>query len=191
MFFVLIHDYTLCFTGSPYWIFSYCKFSYYNYISIWPYYIVIHVTYLEPICLTISVLTCTLLNFVSHYVKLGVLPWIILSYMDYYKLYKCSQKYPLYISWVKSHTICVAMIDPQTVSWTSMTYYKCSQKRILPWHIMTQYAILYDIVYSQVLHWFIVTQYTILYVYSQVLLDLSWANMPYYMCIHKYSIDLS
>ncbi len=31
MFFVLIHDYTLCFTGSPYCIFSYCKFSYYNY----------------------------------------------------------------------------------------------------------------------------------------------------------------
>ncbi len=37
MFFVLIHDYTQCFTGSPC-----CKFSYYNYISIWPYYIVIH-----------------------------------------------------------------------------------------------------------------------------------------------------
>ncbi len=35
--FVLIHDYTLYFTGSPC-----CKFSYYNYISIWPYYIVIH-----------------------------------------------------------------------------------------------------------------------------------------------------
>ncbi len=34
MFFVLIHDYTLCFTGSPC-----CNFSYYNYISI---YIVIH-----------------------------------------------------------------------------------------------------------------------------------------------------
>ncbi len=42
MFLVLIQDYTLCFTGSPYCIFSYCKFSYYNYISIWPYYIVIH-----------------------------------------------------------------------------------------------------------------------------------------------------
>ncbi len=42
MFFVLIHDYTLCFTGSPYCKFSYCKFSYYNYISLWPYYIVIH-----------------------------------------------------------------------------------------------------------------------------------------------------
>ncbi len=39
---VLIHDYTLCFTGSPYCKYSYCKFSYYNYISIWPYYIVIH-----------------------------------------------------------------------------------------------------------------------------------------------------
>ncbi len=38
MCFVLIQDYTLCFTGSPC-----CKFSYYNYISIWPYYIVIHV----------------------------------------------------------------------------------------------------------------------------------------------------
>ncbi len=37
MFFVLIHNYTLCFTGSP------CRnFSYYNYISIWPYYIVSH-----------------------------------------------------------------------------------------------------------------------------------------------------
>ncbi len=34
VFFVLIHDYTLCFTGSPYGIFSYFKFSYYNYISI-------------------------------------------------------------------------------------------------------------------------------------------------------------
>ncbi len=44
MFFVLIHDYTLCFTGSPYCKFSYCKFSYYNYISICPYYIVIHYT---------------------------------------------------------------------------------------------------------------------------------------------------
>ncbi len=30
MFFVLIHDYILCFTGSPC-----CNFSYYNYISIW------------------------------------------------------------------------------------------------------------------------------------------------------------
>ncbi len=37
IFFVLIHDYTLCFTGSPC-----CKFSYYNYISIWHCYIVIH-----------------------------------------------------------------------------------------------------------------------------------------------------
>ncbi len=37
MFFVLIHDYTLCFTGSPC-----CNFSYYNYIYIWPFYIVIH-----------------------------------------------------------------------------------------------------------------------------------------------------
>ncbi len=45
MFFVLIYDYTLCFTGSPYCIFSYCKFCYYNYISIWPYYIVIHLIY--------------------------------------------------------------------------------------------------------------------------------------------------
>ncbi len=35
--FVLIHYYTLCFTGFPC-----CKFSYYNYISIWHYYIVIH-----------------------------------------------------------------------------------------------------------------------------------------------------
>ncbi len=40
MFFVLIHDITLCFTGSPC-----CKFSYYNYISILPYYIVIHLTW--------------------------------------------------------------------------------------------------------------------------------------------------
>ncbi len=38
-FFVLIHDYTLCFTGSPH-----CNFTYYNYISIWLYYIVIHST---------------------------------------------------------------------------------------------------------------------------------------------------
>ncbi len=37
MFSVLIHDYTLCFTGFPC-----CNFSYYNYISIWSYYIVIH-----------------------------------------------------------------------------------------------------------------------------------------------------
>ncbi len=34
---MLIHDYTLCLTGSPYY-----NVSYYNYISIWPYYIVIH-----------------------------------------------------------------------------------------------------------------------------------------------------
>ncbi len=37
MFFVLIHDYTLCFIGS-----ACCKFNYYIYSSIWPYYIVIH-----------------------------------------------------------------------------------------------------------------------------------------------------
>ncbi len=37
MFFVLIHDYTLYFIGSPC-----CNFSYHNYISLWPYYIVIH-----------------------------------------------------------------------------------------------------------------------------------------------------
>ncbi len=37
IFFVLIHDCTLCFIGSPC-----CNFSYYNYISIWPYYIIIH-----------------------------------------------------------------------------------------------------------------------------------------------------
>ncbi len=46
MLFVLIHDYTLCFTGSPC-----CNFSYYNYISMWPYYIVIHLTYtIQTIC---------------------------------------------------------------------------------------------------------------------------------------------
>ncbi len=39
MFFVLIHNYTLCFTGSPC-----CNFSHYNYIAIWSYYIVIHIT---------------------------------------------------------------------------------------------------------------------------------------------------
>ncbi len=38
-FFVLIHDYTLCLTDYPC-----CNFSYYNYISIWPYYIIIHLT---------------------------------------------------------------------------------------------------------------------------------------------------
>ncbi len=37
MFFVLMHDYTLCNTGSPC-----CNFGYYPYISIWPNYIVIH-----------------------------------------------------------------------------------------------------------------------------------------------------
>ncbi len=31
------HDYTLCFIGSPC-----CSVSYYNYISVWPYYIVFH-----------------------------------------------------------------------------------------------------------------------------------------------------
>ncbi len=45
MFFVLIHDYTLCLTGSPC-----CNFGYYNYISIWPYYIVIHL----PVYVTIT-----------------------------------------------------------------------------------------------------------------------------------------
>ncbi len=44
MFFVLIHDYTLCFTGSPCF-----NFSSYNYISIRPYYIVIHLTMFGPI----------------------------------------------------------------------------------------------------------------------------------------------
>ncbi len=43
----LIHDYTLCFTGSP------CrKFSYYNYFSICPYYIVIHSTINFDRCIT-------------------------------------------------------------------------------------------------------------------------------------------
>ncbi len=37
MFFVLIHDYTPCFTGYPC-----CNFIYYNYISLWLYYIFIH-----------------------------------------------------------------------------------------------------------------------------------------------------
>ncbi len=35
---------TLCFTGSPC-----CNVSYYTYISIWPYYIVIHFTYVNVI----------------------------------------------------------------------------------------------------------------------------------------------
>ncbi len=35
----IVHDYTLCFTGSPC-----CSVSYYTYISVWPYYIVIHLT---------------------------------------------------------------------------------------------------------------------------------------------------
>ncbi len=35
--FFLIHDYSLYVTGSPC-----CNVSYYNYISIWPYYIVMH-----------------------------------------------------------------------------------------------------------------------------------------------------
>ncbi len=34
---ILVHDYTLCFIGSPC-----CSISYYNYISVWPYYLVIH-----------------------------------------------------------------------------------------------------------------------------------------------------
>ncbi len=37
MFLYFNNNYTLCFTGSPYY-----NVSYYNYISIWPYYIVIH-----------------------------------------------------------------------------------------------------------------------------------------------------
>ncbi len=36
---VLVHDSTLCFIGSPC-----CGVTYYNYISIWLYYIVIHLT---------------------------------------------------------------------------------------------------------------------------------------------------
>ncbi len=36
---ILIHDYTLCFTGSPCY-----NVSYYNYVSIWLYYIVIYLT---------------------------------------------------------------------------------------------------------------------------------------------------
>ncbi len=39
VFFCFVHEYTLCFTGSPCY-----NVSYYNYISIWPYYIVIHFT---------------------------------------------------------------------------------------------------------------------------------------------------
>ncbi len=35
VFCILVHDYTLYFIGSP------CCVSYYNYISVWPYYIVI------------------------------------------------------------------------------------------------------------------------------------------------------
>ncbi len=37
VFCILVHDYTLCFIGSPC-----CSVSYYSYISVWPYYIVIH-----------------------------------------------------------------------------------------------------------------------------------------------------
>ncbi len=42
--FVVIHDYTLRFTVS-----TCCTSSYYNYISIWPYYVVIHFTWLAVI----------------------------------------------------------------------------------------------------------------------------------------------
>ncbi len=62
IFFVLIHDYTLCFTSSPYYIFSYCKFSYYNYISIWPYYIVIHFIWWCKLCV---------LNFINLHISPG------------------------------------------------------------------------------------------------------------------------
>ncbi len=42
VFCILVHDYTLCFIGSPW-----CNVSYYNYNSIQPYYIVIHFSRLE------------------------------------------------------------------------------------------------------------------------------------------------
>ncbi len=38
VFCILVHDYSLCFTGS-----ACCNVSYYNYISILPYYTVIHI----------------------------------------------------------------------------------------------------------------------------------------------------
>ncbi len=58
MFFVLIHDYALCFTGFPC-----CNFSYYNYISVWPYYIVIG----SPCCS------------VSYYNYISVWPYYIVT----------------------------------------------------------------------------------------------------------------
>ncbi len=43
---ILEHDYTLCFIGSPY-----CNVSlYYNYNSIWPYYIVIYYPIQQIMC---------------------------------------------------------------------------------------------------------------------------------------------
>ncbi len=47
----LVHDYILCFIGSPCY-----NVSYYNYNSIWPYYIVIHLTVL---CLYDATFICS------------------------------------------------------------------------------------------------------------------------------------
>ncbi len=57
VFFILIHNYTLCFTGFPC-----CNVSNYNSISIGPYYIVIHMTILYvllvlPVAMLVTTIT--------------------------------------------------------------------------------------------------------------------------------------
>ncbi len=71
---ILVHDYTLCFIGSPC-----CSVSYY-YISIWPYYIVIHSSF----CLNVmpnawdlkAVKWCNIWNWQLHFYIKILLLWL-------------------------------------------------------------------------------------------------------------------
>ncbi len=108
MFFVLIHDYKMCFTGSPYCIFSYCKFSYYNYISIWPYYIVIH--YTEKNCKG---------GILRYIVKLAK-PFPLMSHLHKLAIYEydlqvVKQESNIYIV-LNSHALCVVRSHQKHIS---------------------------------------------------------------------------
>ncbi len=130
MFFVLIHDYTLCFTGSHYCKFSYCKFSYYNYISIWPYYIVNHLS-----------VSCGLLSFTASSEQAQE-PYMRkhINFILYNVLFCTNQKIwlPLIFSLLhylqaSSHVVCHHLVVRLCLSQTSSSGDR--QKSCKWWHI--------------------------------------------------------
>ncbi len=66
---ILVHDYILCFIGSPCY-----NVSYYNYILVQPYYIVIHFIEIEDLC---SLCKLTHISTVKHFYSFHCLQWII------------------------------------------------------------------------------------------------------------------